>query len=80
MSTSMGVKSIGVLDIPREDNGVTISPRDMTNGSSHMNKSRNRNLLKLSRGKLKLLLPIPIRDLLIRASQLLVPCTEVQPT
>ena len=52
-SMSMDMKSIGAPNVPREDDGVTISPRDTTNGSScslSTKKSRNRNMLRLSRG------------------------------
>ena len=40
--------------------------------------SRNRNLLKLSKGKLQKLLPTTTRDLSIRVSQRLVPCTVMR--
>ena len=32
VSMSMDAKNIGVPNVPRKDNGVTISPRDMMNG------------------------------------------------
>ena len=80
-SMSMDMKSIGAPNVPREDDGVTISPRDTTNGSScslSTKKSRNRKLHRSSRGKLKQLLQTTIRDLPIRVSQCLVLCTVVQ--
>ena len=82
VSMSIDAKSIGALNVPREDDGVIILLRDMTSGLScslSAKRSRNRNLLRINRSKLRRLQPTTIKDLPIRVSQHLVLCTMVQP-
>ena len=80
VSTSMVVRNIGVPGVPREDDGVTISVKNTRNGLSvslSAKKSKWRKLLKISWHRLQQLLPMPIRNLPIRASPRLVPCVVV---